>query len=55
MNPPPNPLDVACPACQAPAGKKCTTPTDTSRRPVAWTHFARDHRALAAARDEADE
>lgn len=47
MNTPLNPLDVDCPACFAPAGKPCTAPTDTdtSRRPVRWTHFSRDDRA----------
>lgn len=34
-------LAVACPACQVKAGQKCTAPTDTSRREVAWTHSAR--------------
>lgn len=37
---------VECPACQVPAGEKCTTPTDRSRRPVEWVHFAREALAL---------
>lgn len=37
---------VECPACQVPAGEKCTTPTDHSRRPVGWVHFAREALAL---------
>ena len=32
---------VVCPACNAQPGKACTQPTDRARRPVRWTHFAR--------------
>lgn len=34
-------LSVTCPACNAPAGKPCTAPTDTGRRPVGWAHNVR--------------
>lgn len=40
---------VECPACMVPAGERCTAPTETSRRPVDWVHFARE----ALAREEA--
>lgn len=40
---------VECPACMVPAGERCTVPTETSRRPVDWVHFARE----ALAREEA--
>ena len=40
---------VECPACMVPAGDRCTVPTETSRRPVDWVHFARE----ALAREEA--
>jgi hypothetical protein len=40
-----NPRDVACPACYSPAGQPCTQPTDTSRKPVSWVHYAREHAA----------
>lgn len=36
------PLAVACPACQSPAGERCTQPTDTTRKPVEWFHVARE-------------
>lgn len=32
---------VACPACYAAPGHPCTTPTETGRRDVKWTHSAR--------------
>ena len=32
---------LRCPVCWALPGAKCTTPTDTSRRPVAWIHELR--------------
>lgn len=31
-----------CPACNAQVGQKCTFPTDTSRKPVPWIHWARE-------------
>lgn len=43
-------LAVPCPACFVPVGAPCTTPTESSRRPVSWFH---DSRLVAAAeRDE---
>ncbi|WNM65017.1 hypothetical protein SEA_APIARY_94 [Rhodococcus phage Apiary] len=33
-----------CAACGARAGESCTTPTDTGRRAVTWTHYARTDR-----------
>lgn len=39
---------VQCPACMAPEGERCTAPTDTSRRPVDWVHYARETEALKA-------
>ena len=35
-------LSVACPACQAQPGQPCTTPTDTSRKPMKRYHRARE-------------
>lgn len=32
---------IACANCNAPAGKACTQPTDTGRRPVTWVHTTR--------------
>lgn len=32
---------VVCPTCNAAPGSACTQPTDRARRPVRWTHFAR--------------
>ena len=32
---------VACPACQAKAGARCTRPTETGRSEVVWLHIAR--------------
>lgn len=34
-------LRSACPACQAPPGERCTSPTNTARREVRWIHLAR--------------
>lgn len=36
-----NPMGVVCYACGAQVGKRCTAPTDTSRRPVDWFHLVR--------------
>lgn len=35
-------LNVACPACHAPAGTPCTRPTDTTRIGVGYVHLARE-------------
>lgn len=37
---------VPCPNCQAPSGERCTQPTDTGRRDVAWVHLARSSSAI---------
>lgn len=36
-----NAVEVTCPACFARPGRPCTRPTDTTRVPVSWFHFAR--------------
>jgi hypothetical protein len=33
---------VTCPNCQAQPGRRCSQPTDTGRRDVAWVHLARE-------------
>lgn len=42
------PIDFKCAACGARPLSPCTAPTNTSRRPVQWFHFAREHDALNA-------
>lgn len=34
-------LTTTCPACNAKPGQFCTTPTNTGRRDVTWTHVSR--------------
>jgi hypothetical protein len=36
------PMARPCPACNAQPGYRCTVPTDTGRRDVAWYHFKRE-------------
>lgn len=43
---------VPCPACQVPAGERCTQPTNTSRSPVAWTHHSRHSAAVKKANEK---
>jgi hypothetical protein len=33
---------VECPACQSPAYRPCTQPTNTGRLPVTWVHKSRE-------------
>lgn len=42
------PIDVPCPNCQAPAGERCTAPTNTGRTAVSWFHVARSTAAQEA-------
>ncbi|WNN94124.1 hypothetical protein SEA_FREGLEY_99 [Microbacterium phage Fregley] len=41
MSAPKPTIDIACPVCQSPAGKRCTAPTITSRKEVSWLHAGR--------------
>lgn len=38
-------LANTCPACNAQPGQRCSAPTDASRRPVPWHHYAREDKA----------
>jgi hypothetical protein len=46
---------VTCPACNARIGEPCTAPTNTGRRPVSWTHLARDDAARLIFKKGVDE
>lgn len=48
------PIEKVCPACNAQPGYPCTTPSDKVRRPVSWTHFAREVRDEDEEREEED-
>ena len=37
-----SPLGLVCKNCNAQPGKKCTVPTNNSRKPVSWFHSQRE-------------
>lgn len=40
-------LKVRCPVCFAEVGESCSTPTNTTRRPVTWFHSSRTTKGAA--------
>lgn len=40
-----DPIEMECSACGAIPNGLCTAPTNTSRRQVRWTHYARERAA----------
>lgn len=50
-----NPVQVACPACNAQPGNPCTAPTSFGRRTVTWVHSSREDLAKAIAEESVDE